>query len=193
MFRIGVQFQPRAEEWQAGQEVRPKWTGRWDYARRIAGFNSAACREPNVGQYVRQGPMIRVLRWGEAAGRQKNMKSGHHPMIKFSLPTKIHSLQQNALFAQFFNLCPDRPDASESFFAQTPSFFAQPSTFTRFLAAPSISGSSKFKCTGSDGRKGMYYLQLLSLSCKCERNRWQIITKARNHRLAEPRRHARTG
>ena len=43
----------------------------------------------------------------------------------------------------------------------------------------------QLKRTGSDGRRKRFCLQLLSLSCQGERNRWQIITKAGSHGLAE--------
>ena len=83
-------------------------------------------------------------------------------------PTKLHICQQNALLATF------------SLFAQTPPSlaqdpFAQPSTFARPPAAPWISGPGSWK-HWFRWKEIDVYLQLLPLSCRGERNRWQIIT-----------------
>ena len=95
--------------------------------------------------------------------KQQQMNKISLPNEITPLPTKIHSLPTFSLFAQ-----------TPPFFAQTPPFFAQPSTFARRPAAPWISGSwNALVQMEGDSR---FCLQLLSLSCHGERNRWQIIT-----------------
>ena len=70
--------------------------------------------------------------------QQKRLSRGHwttqkaqRHIIKFSLPTKIHSLPQNAPFASFSFFA-----QTSSFFDQAASLFSQPSTFTRAIKMP---------------------------------------------------------
>ena len=66
-----------------------------------------------------------------------------------------------------------------------PSLTRQPRCFPSLLRS-----QGQLKCPGSDGRKWMNCLQLLSLSCHSEHNQWKIITKAHSH---DWRRHTQTG
>ena len=85
-------------------------------------------------------------------------------MNKISLPSdnsapKLGLCPLFAIFANFFDLCPDPPNLCRDPPSPPPPIFAQQSTFAWSLASPRISGI----CTASSGRKQMSQLKSLSL------------------------------
>ena len=90
-------------------------------------------------------------------------------IIKFSLPGKIRSLPTQCLLCPLFHSLPRPPFFK--FFAQTPSFVAQTSTFARSPAASRISGSWNAPVQMEGNRCSVYHSTIavsLSLSCHCE-------------------------
>ena len=101
-------------------------------------------------------------------------------IIKFSFPMKIHSFLTKCILSRLFSL-----------FSKTPPILFQdpPILFSAFYVGKASESSvdlGQLNHTGSDGRNQTFCcLQLLSLSCHGKRTRWQIITEAGSHGLAE--------